>query len=155
MIRKDCEMRTNNINVCYENLPDKDVFLSVWLENMDVKDVLANFNLSDENCICIYGVTEQDISHKIDEIKQYADELTVYIKSQNIQRYDIIIKPIFVFERKEDADIFTEFANRLGEQEFFDLIHELQLDYNVAWTSVEVFDNEKVYEIIDHYEGLK
>lgn len=145
-------MRTNNINVCYENLPGKDVFLSVCLENMDVKDVLVNFNLSDENCICIYGVTEQDISHKIDEIKQYANELTVYIKSQNIQCYDIIIKPIFAFERKEDADIFTEFANRLGEQEFFDLIHELQLDYNVAWASVEVFDNKKVYEIIDHYE---
>lgn len=145
-------MRTNNINVCYENLPDIDVFLSVWLENMEIKDVLSDFKVSDESCICIYGVAEQDISSKLAEIKQYADEITAYIKSQNIQCYDIIIKPILVFERKEDADLFTEFANRIREQEFFDLIHELQSDYNVAWTSVQMFTNENVYDIIDHYE---
>lgn len=144
--------RMNNINVCYETLPDKDVFLSIWMENVKVADVLPDFDVSDENCICIYGVTEQDIFHKISEIKIYADELETFIKSKRIQCYDIRIKPIFVFSRKEDADIFAEFANRLEEQDFYDLIHELQLDYNVAWTTVEMFDNEKVYEIIDHYE---
>lgn len=142
----------NNINVCYGNIPNKDVFISVWLENMEMEDVLPDFNVSDENCICIYGVTEQDISHKISEIKIYADELETFIKSKKIQCYDIHIKPIFVFNRKEDADIFTEFTNRLEEQDFFDLIHELQLDYNVAWTSVQMFTNEMVYNIIDHYE---
>ena len=145
-------MRMNNINVCYENLPDKDVFLSVWLENMEIKDVLSDFNVSDESCICIYGVAEKDISYKLAEIKQYVDAITAYIKSQNIQYYDIRIKPIFVFNRKEDADIFAEFANRLEEQNFYDLIHELQLDYNIAWTSVQMFTNEMVYNIIDHYE---
>lgn len=142
----------NNINVCYGNIPNKDVFISVWLENMEMEDVLPNFNVSDENCVCIYGVTEQDISHIISEIKIYADELETFIKSKRIQCYDICIKPIFVFSRKEDAEIFREFTNRLEEQDFYDLIHELQLDYNVAWTSVQIFTNEMVYNIIDHYE---
>lgn len=142
----------NNINVCYGNIPNKDVFISVWLENMEMEDVLPNFNVSDENCVCIYGVTEQDISHIISEIKIYADELETFIKSKRIQCYDIRIKPIFVFSRKEDAEIFREFTNRLEEQDFYDLIHELQLDYNVAWTSVQIFTNEMVYNIIDHYE---
>lgn len=145
-------VKMSNISVCYNKLPDKAFLLSVWIEEDEVNRILPDFNATNENCLCIYGVQEDEIASYMREVKHYADELSVIIKSRNCQCYDIIVKSIFWFDKKETADVFTEFANRLAEQDFYDLIHELQLDYNVAWTTVEMFDNEKVYEIIDHYE---
>lgn len=142
-----------NIDICYEGLPNVDDFLTVWIENKDMREVLPDFTESNACCLCIYGISETDLENQLCSVKEHADAIKSCIESNGITCYDIEIKPIFWFARKEDADLFIEFANSLVEQDFFDLMYELSLDYNIAWTSVQQFDNRTVYDIIEHYQG--
>lgn len=142
-----------NIDICYEGLPNVDDFLTAWIENKDIREVLPDFTSSNTYCLCIYGISETDLENRLSSVKIYADEIKTCIESKGITCYDIEIKPIFWFARKEDADVFIEFANNLVGQDFFDFIYELRNDYNIAWTSVQQFDNRTVYDIIEHYQG--
>ena len=50
------------------------------------------------------------------------------------------------------AIVFMDYANTLDEEDFATFIDELQRDYNDPWRYVQLIRNEKVYDIIDHYE---
>lgn len=150
--KRESDMESN-IDICYEKLPNVDEFLTVWIENKNIREVLPDFASSTEYCLCIYGTSETDLENRLCAVKKYADEIKACIESRGITCCDIEIKPIFLFARKEDADIFIEFANNLMGQDFFDFIYELRHDYNIAWTSAQQFDNRTVYDIIEHYQG--
>ena len=143
-----------NINTLYDHMPDRDAFFNIFIENHAVEQVLPEFRNNLEHCICIYGVTEDSINAflpKLNKRWEYnIDRILETISSDTM--WEQICKPIFLFESKEMAIEFKDYANTLDDEDFAIFIDELQQDYNEPWRYVLLIRNEKVYDIIDHYE---
>lgn len=143
-----------NINTLFDYIPQRDAFFEIYIEDHNVSDVLPEFEENKEHCICIYNVFEDtvndflpDLSEKwqsnIEKMHEIISPLTLW---------DQVCKPIFLFENKEMAKVFMDYANTLDDEDFATFIDELQRDYNIPWRYVKLIRNEKVYEIVDHYE---
>lgn len=143
-----------NINTLFDYIPQRDAFFVICIEDHNVSDVLPEFENNPEHCICIYNVSE-------DTVNNFLPDLSVKWESNIHKMYETIssdtmweqtCKPIFLFENKEMAIIFMDYANSLDEEDFATFIGELQRDYNDPWRYVQLIRNEKVYDIVDHYE---
>lgn len=143
-----------NIMKYYNGLPEYDDLLNIWMEHSDPRTVFPDFSLCDEDCICIYGISESDVADFLTEVKEYSSQLTVTIQQSVLpdEAWDVEIKPVFLFDTKETGLIFIDYVNSLSIEQFYNMIRELQLVYNVPWTMTYPLDNEMVYRIMDRYE---
>ena len=144
-----------NINILYDCIPDRDAFFKMFIENHTVEQVLPEFKNSPEHCICIYGVTEGAVNAFLPELSIRWEHI-INLKIERIPidiMWELVCKPIFLFESKEMAIEFQDYANSLDDEDFATFIDELQRDYNEPWRYVLLIRNEKVYDIIDYYEG--
>lgn len=144
-----------NIDVTYSSLPEIDAFLRIEIEFDQVPQVLPDYKPRPEYCVCLYGMSEEDVDNYLININQTREKyfLTICETIKEGTFWDLECKPILLFENKESLDIFLDFANVLDEDSFCEFISELQLDYNEPWSHVQMIKQEMVYEILDHYEG--
>lgn len=143
-----------NINTLFDYIPQRDAFFVIDIENHNVTDVLPEFENNPEHCICIYNVSEDTVNSFLPDLseKWEANIRKMYETISTGTMWEQTCKPIFLFENKEMAIIFMDYANSLDEEDFATFIDELQRDYNDPWRYVQLIRNEKVYDIIDHYE---
>ena len=143
-----------NIDIVHDSLPEIDSFLRIEIEFDQVPQVLPNYKVCPEYCICLYSITEEAVDDYLTRIRETADEYVCTIRKALPEGtfWDLECKPILLFENKESLDIFLDFANVLDESSFCEFISELELDYNDPWTHVQMIKHEMVYEILDHYE---
>ena len=143
-----------NINTLFDYIPQRDAFFVIDIENHNVTDVLPEFENNPEHCICIYNVSEDTVNSFLPDLseKWEANIRKMYETISTGTMWEQTCKPIFLFENKEMAIVFMDYANTLNEEDFATFIDELQRDYNDPWRYVQLIRNEKVYDIIDHYE---
>lgn len=143
-----------NINTLFDYIPQRDAFFVIDIEDHDVAEVLPEFENNPEHCICIYNVPEDTVNSFLPDLseKWEANIRKMYETISTGTMWEQTCKPIFLFENKEMAIIFMDYANSLDEEDFATFIDELQRDYNDPWRNVQLIRNEKVYDIIDHYE---
>ncbi len=143
-----------NINMLFNCVPQRDAFISIQIEDNLIDQIVPEYENIPEHCICIYGVSEEIVDSCLWDVVNKAEEYKTKI-TKSISKdilCDLLCKPIFLFENKEMATVFMDYANTLNEEQFAIFIDELQCDYNVPWQHVQTIKNEKVYDIIDHYE---
>lgn len=143
-----------NINRLFDYIPQRDIFFNIYVENHRVEQVLPEFEPCSEHCICIYNVSEDVVNCFLPDLSENW-EANIHKMYENISTdtmWEQTCKPIFLFENKEMAIVFMDYANTLDEEDFATFIDELQRDYNDPWRYVQLIRNEKVYDIIDHYE---
>ena len=144
-----------NIEKAYRTLPEIDAFLQITIEFDQVKQVLPHYKPCPENCVCLYGMSEETVDDYLMAIEAMAEQY-IWTISETIEEdtfWELECKPVFLFETKESLDVFVNFANGLNKDRFCEFIFELQLDYNKPWMHVQMIKHEMVYEIIEHYEG--
>lgn len=143
-----------NINTLFDYIPQRDAFFVIDIEDHNVVDVLPEFENNPEHCICIYNVSEGTVNSFLPDLseKWEANIRKMYETISVGTMWEQTCKPIFLFENKEMAIVFMDYANTLDEEDFATFIDELQRDYNDPWRYVQLIRNEKVYDIIDHYE---
>lgn len=143
-----------NIEKVHSSLPDIDAFLRVDIEYDQVEQVLPNYKACSEYCVCLYGMSEEEVDNYLISIRATAEKYGCTIR-KTIPKgtfWDLMCKPILLFENKETLDVFLDFANMLDEDSFCEFVSELQLDYDEPWTHVQMITHEMVYEILDYYE---
>lgn len=143
-----------NIRKYFKDIPQDDSFLDIHIEERESKDVFPDYTPCTEYCICLYGKSESEIETTLLSVRAKADTYTNKLRELfgNEVAWDVMCKPICLFENKECTFLFTDFANLLSEDDFWDFISEFQLDYNEPWTHVQLIDHAHLCEIIDHYE---
>lgn len=144
-----------NIRKYFNEIPQEDVFLDIYIENIESNDVFPDYTPCNEYCICLYGKSESEVEAALLPVRTKADIYTDKLRKDfgSAVAWDVMCKPICLFENKECAILFTDFANLLSEDDFRDFISEFQLDYNVPWTHVQLITNARLWEIINYYEG--
>ena len=144
-----------NINNYYDHIPCFDASLKFWTENSKPQTILPDFYICDEVCLCLYGIAETTVANYLSEIKCHGEKLAAEIKKNILshEAWDLELKPIFLFDTKETLMNFIDFTNRLSDEQFYTVICEMQLDYNVPWVSGQLLNSETVYDIIDYYEA--
>lgn len=123
-----------NIGTYYDALPDADAALEVWPDGQN-----------GESCLCVYGVTDAEVTSWFRVVNARAEEL-----AQNA--LEVTVKPLLWFDSRETALAFQEFANGMEETDFCELILEMQRSYNTPWTSAQQLDMDLVQRIIDNWE---
>ena len=144
-----------NVRKSFEEIPQEDSFLDIHIEDNAPNDVFPDYIPCTEYCICLYGKSESDVETAMLSIRAKADSYTSKLKElfgYNVA-WDVMCKPICLFENRECALLFIDFANLLSENDFWDFISELQLDYNEPWTHVQLITHAQLCELIDYYEG--
>ncbi len=143
-----------NIRKIFDSVPQEDAFLNIWIADKEIERIFPEYIPHSEKCICIYGATEEELDKALIKIKSKGDYYTNKIKTMDLNglAWDVECKHVFLFESRECAFLFEDFANILPVEEFFDFISELQLDYNIPWTHVQIINQTRLHEIIDNYE---
>ena len=144
-----------NIEKVYSSLPKVDDFLRIEIEFDQIGQILPEYKPCPEYCVCIYGISEETVDDYLKDIESTAEKY-IWKICENIDEgtfWNLECKPILLFENRDGVDIFLDFANMLDESSFYEVIFELQLDYNEPWTHVQMLKQERVYEILDHYKG--
>lgn len=144
-----------NINKLYDYVPQRDAFIDIEIENELTNGILSEYETCAEYCLCIYGVTETVLDECLVSVAKKAEEYLLKI-SEHIPEdtlWDLQCRPIFLFENKETAIIFMDFANTLSEEDYVSFMDELERDYYEPWTHIQMIRQSQIYEIIDHYEG--
>lgn len=143
-----------NINSLFDHIPQCDAFFTIFAECHNVNEILPEFEGVPEQCICIYGVTEESYNAFIPELnKKWEKNINTLCKNIPISTmWEQRCKPIFLFENKEIAIVFMDYANTLNEENFVTFISELQCDYNTPLGYVKTLKSEMVYDLINHYD---
>lgn len=142
-----------NINKLYNCLPETDDFLEIQLEYQQLSQILPEYNDCKESCICIYGVLEEELNQLLGEVNHKADEYVQLIRNcMDVELWDLLIKPILLFEDKEYALSFIDYSNQLDEENYLDFICKLQCDYNEPWGKVKMIKKDELKDILYNYE---
>lgn len=123
-----------NIGTYYDALPDADAALEVWPDGQN-----------GESCLCVYGVTDAEVTSWFRAVNIRAEELAQ-------KAMEVTMKPLLWFDSRETALEFMEFANSLQEENFYTFIREMQLNYNTPWTSARKLNLDAVQQIVDNWE---
>ncbi len=144
-----------NIRELCNYVPQRDAFLSIQTENNLVKQILPEYEDISGICVCIYGISEDIMDGCMEAVTQKAEEYKSKIKSfiPGDVMWDIMCKPVLLFDDKECATIFSDYANSLDVEGFASLIDSLANDYNIPWQHIKTIRKDSIYEIIDFYEG--
>ena len=143
-----------NLKEIYTYLPNCDSFLQVNIEDHNINHILPDFCADDNSVICIYGISEDLMNKTICKCAQVAQLLNKEISDKMLSKevWDIQIKPYFLFDTLETLILFYNFANQLNEEQFSEMIDEMQIEYNVPWESVTLLVGKTTLEIIKYYE---
>lgn len=142
-----------NINKLYNCLPETDDFLEIQLEYQQLSQILPEYNDCKESCICIYGVLEEELNQLLGEVNHKANEYVQLIRNSiDVELWDLLIKPILLFEDKEYALSFIDYSNQLDEEDYLDFIFKLQCDYNEPWGKVKTIKKDELKDILYNYE---
>lgn len=144
-----------NIRELCNYVPQRDAFLSIQIENDLVNRVLPEYEDIPGICVCIYGISEYIMDGCMAAVAKKAEEYKSMIKSSipGDVLWDIMCKPVLLFEDKECATIFSDYANSLDDTAYASLIDSLAADYNIPWQHIKTIRKDRIYEIIDFYEG--
>lgn len=142
-----------NLKEFYNFIPNANSFINVSLEFTDIAKIIPEF-LSDNNeVICLYDICEKDMCECLKIVKETADVIKrklVDTISLN-EMWDIEIKPIFLFDTQESLLLFYDYANMLDEDNYYDMIDEMQRKYNVPWSAVTLLIKKHTQDIIEYY----
>ena len=143
-----------NINILYDYVPQRDAFIDIDIERNLVSKVLPEYENYAEYCLCIYGISEGVLDECLndvhDKVEEYLCKISERIPDDTL--WDLQCKPVFLFENKETATIFIDFANSLNEENFVEFVLEMKRAYYTPWTHVQMIKQSRIYEILDHYE---
>ena len=139
----------------YDHLPPTDVFLRIDISCGEATQILPEYESVQEDFICIYGLSESAMDDHLLKIQEkaddYASKLTEAFGEQEL--WDIVLKPILLFENKACTFLFDDFICSLNDDELYEFIYGLQKDYNHPWTHVQMIYQMHLYGIIDRYEN--
>lgn len=143
-----------NIVEMFDYVPPKDAFIDIHLESEFILHVLPEYEAYEEWCICIYGVSEEKLDKFFLGLVEKVGEYRRIIMGNHSRKmiWDIICKPIFLFDNRQTATVFSDFANNLCEEHFLEFISELERDYYLPWTHVRMIYYTQIYDILEPYE---
>jgi len=143
-----------NIEELFDFVPQKDAFINIHIEKDLVPHILPEYEVCAEQCICIYGVPELVVDECLSELTEKAEEYKNKILKSipGDILWDIVCKPVFLFDNKQTANTFSDFANSLCEEDYLEFIDELQRDYCLPWTYVQMIRFEQIHDILEPYE---
>lgn len=145
-----------NVEKIYSVIPDENTFLQISIANCEPEQALHEYNQIPDKCVCIYGVSEQEIDQAMIAVKKRADYYAAKITGSSLcdHAWDVECKPILLVDTKESASLFRDFANLLDETTFCSFIDELQLAYNIPWTHVHMLTYAELCNIIACYTDI-
>lgn len=143
-----------NIAKLYEYVPQRDAFIDIEIENGAINKILPEYEHYMDSCLCIYGISESELDGCLVSVKAKVDEYISEIKEHlpNNILWDLKCKPVLLFENKETAIIFMEFANSLSDEDFNEFIDEMEYAYYEPWIHVKMIPQARIYDITDYYE---
>ena len=145
-----------NVEKIYNGIPDENTFLQISIANYEPEQAFHEYNQIPDKCVCIYGVSEQEIDQAMIAVRKRADYYVAKITESPLcdHTWDVECKPILLVDTKESAFLFQDFANLLDETTFCSFILELQLSYNNPWTHVQMLTHAELCDIIACYTDI-
>ena len=144
-----------NIRKLFNSVPREDAFLTLAfdIDGKEPETVFPEYKPHDEGCVCIYGISESELDNALLLINAKADDYADPLRCSPLKCV-VWCKPIFLFETRKCAHLFKDFANLLTEEDFYEFIGELQLDYNEPWTHVQMITHAQLNDIVDYYKDI-
>ena len=131
-----------HIKRIYNSLPDYNEFFDVYMVGNKIEN--------SESCICLYDLSCVEVNAHLKNVSRYADELKDKYKDKII---DIVIKPTFLFDSIESCCLFIDSSNELWEEDYYDMLTEMQLKFNKPWESVQMLTSDIIIPILEYYHS--
>ena len=140
---------------CYDHLPPADAFLQIDISCSEAAQILPEYKAAQEDFICIYGLSESAMDDHLLKVQKKADEYAVKLAEVLGKEmvWDIVLKPILLFENKACTILFEDWICSLNDEELNEFIYGLQRDYNQPWTHVQMIGHTILDRIMDRDEN--
>lgn len=139
-----------NCVLYYGKLPLIDAEILIWTESGDGTRLIHDWQGDSSDVNCIVGLTEQEVASYMALVKDRGDKITAVFKKQSEHEcWDVVVKPIFLMEDMDTAELYMRYLSQLDEDDSATFTLHLQLTFNEPWGPVKMITNAYLNQLIE------
>lgn len=139
-----------NCVLYFGRLPLIDAEILIWTESGDGTRLIHDWQGDSSDVNCIVGLTEQEVASYMTLVKKRGDKITAVFKKQSEHEcWDVVVKPIFLMEDMDTAELYMRYLSQLDEDDSTTFTLHLQLTFNEPWGPVKMITNAYLNQLIE------
>ena len=125
----------------YQKLPQVDDVIELWLDDASGAVSPEDYRGNSSRVILLAGVEEEELFGFMERVNCRGEELRGYAAGWG-SSWDVSVKPILLFESLAGALQLHRMIQTEHTDDIWELVQELQLDYNEPWGRVKRIGDE-------------